>query len=300
VLAATLTTAVVFFPVTLLYGVSKYLFSAMALAVVISLGASYVVAMTVVPLYCARFIKAPEHSSRGFNHWFNQRFEDGLHFYDKAVTFVLNHAALVLAGFAVLFGLTALLLPLMGVSFFPRTDPGQFMLNVKLASGTRIEVTEQEVERVEQLIRKVVPENELELIVSNLGSTPDFSALYTPNSGTHTGFVQVSLKDGHKTGSYEYMERVRRRLEEEMPEVTAYFQSGGLVDAVLNSGMPAPIDVQVAGSNLQRSYKTALELAAKIRKIPGVAELYIPQDLDYPTLKLNIDRVRAGQLGLDQ
>ncbi|HEY3738369.1 MAG TPA: efflux RND transporter permease subunit [Bryobacteraceae bacterium] len=300
VLAATLTTAVVFFPVTLLYGVSKYLFSALALAVVISLGASYMVAMTVVPLFCARFIKKPHHSSGGFNHWFNGRFEAFLNLYDKAVNFVLNRPGQVLTVFGVLFALTALLLPLLGVSFFPRTDPGQFMMNVKLASGTRIEVTEKEIARVEQLVRDVVPPSELELIVSNLGSTPDFSALYTPNSGTHTAFVQVSLKDGHKTGSYEYMERVRKKLSEQMPEVTAYFQSGGLVDAVLNAGMPAPIDVQVAGSNLNRSYNTALELAAKIRKIPGVAELYIPQNLDYPTLKLNIDRIRAGQLGLDQ
>jgi HAE1 family hydrophobic/amphiphilic exporter-1 len=273
VLAATLTTAVVLFPVTLLYGVSKYLFSALALAVVISLGASYVVAMTVVPLYCARFIKAPAHAgghapvSWGgrFNHWFNGRFEAFLKVYDHAVNFVLNRPAQVLIGFTILFALTFLLVPLLGVSFFPRTDPGQFMMNIKLASGTRIEVTEGEVARVEDLIRKVVPKNELELIVANLGSTPDFSALYTPNSGTHTAFVQVSLKDGHETGSYEYMERVRRRLSEEMPEVTAYFQSGGLVDAVLNAGMPAPIDLQVAGSNLNRSYKTALELAAKIR-----------------------------------
>jgi multidrug efflux pump subunit AcrB len=309
VLAATLTTAVVFFPVTLLYGVSKFLFSALALAVVISLAASYIVAMTVVPLFCARFIKAPDHHSAGhakmslgarFNAWFNGRFDAFLNVYDRVVNQILNRPALILIGFAFLFCLTLLLVPLIGVSFFPRTDPGQFMMNLKVASGTRIEVTEQEVGRVEDLIRKVVSRGDLELIVSNLGSTPDFSALYTPNSGTHTAFVQVSLKDGHKTGSYEYMERVRRRLSEEMPEVTAYFQSGGLVDAVLNAGMPAPIDVQFAGSNLRRSYRTALDLAAKIRKIPGVAELYIPQDLDYPALKLNIDRIHAGQLGLDQ
>jgi len=312
VLASTLTTAVVFFPVTLLYGVSKYLFSALALAVVISLGASYVVAMTVVPLFCARFIKTPAHghgaSGSGkrmswggrFNHWFNERFEAFLKLYDRAVSMILDRPAHVLIAFGVLFLLTFALVPLLGVSFFPRTDPGQFMMNLKLASGTRIDTTEEEIRRVEELVRRTVPERDLEMVVSNIGSTPDFSALYTPNSGMHTAFMQVSLKDGHETGSYEYMERVRRRLSEEMPEVTPYFQSGGLVDAVLNMGMPAPIDVQFAGSNLGNSYRTAVDLAEKIRKMPGVAETYIPQDLDYPALQLDIDRVRAGQLGLDQ
>ena len=306
VLASTLTTAVVFFPVTLLYGVSKYLFSALALAVVISLAASYVVAMTVVPLFCARFIKAP-HDVPGkrslgarFNQWFNQRFEAFLRVFDRTLNLVLLRPATVLVTFGILFALTFLLVPLLDVSFFPRTDPGQFVMNLKLATGTRVEVTEREIGRVEDIVRKVVPPNELEMVVSNIGSTPDFSALYTPNSGTHTAFVQVSLKDGHQTGSYDFMERVRRRLSEEMPEVTPYFQSGGLVDSVLNMGLPAPIDLQISGSNLARSFSVAVELGEKIRKMPGVAEIYIPQDLDSPALQLNIDRVRAGQLGLDQ
>ena len=305
VLASTLTTAVVFFPVTLLYGVSKYLFSALALAVVISLAASYIVAMTVVPLFCSRFIKAA-HSGGGtslgdrFNHWFNRRFEAFLTLFDKVVNFVLNYPRTVLGSFALLFGLTFLLVPLVDISFFPRTDPGQFLMNLKLASGTRIDITEDEIRRVEDLIRQVVQPNDLEMIVSNIGSIPDFSAIYTPNSGSHTAFVQVSLKDGHRTGSYEYMDRVRKRLSDEMPEVTTYFQSGGLVDGVLNMGLPAPIDLQVSGSNLARDYKVAVELSEKIRKLPGVAEIYIPQDIDYPALQLNVDRVRAGQLGLDQ
>ena len=308
VLASTLTTAVVFFPVTLLYGVSKYLFSALALAVVISLAASYIVAMTVVPLFCARFIKAP-HAAGGhgklslgdrFNQWFNARFEGFLKVFDKTLAFVMRIPGTALVTFGVLFALTFLLVPLIGVSFFPRTDPGQFLMNLKLAAGTRIDVTEQEIGRVEDIVRKTVPPGDLEMIVSNIGSIPDFSALYTPNSGTHTAFVQVSLKDGHQTGSYEYMDLVRRRLSEEMPEMTTFFQSGGLVDSVLNMGLPAPIDLQVSGSNLARSHKLAVELSEEIRKMKGVADVYIPQDLDSPALQLSVDRVRAGQLGLDQ
>ena len=129
------------------------------------------------------------------------------------------------------------------------------MMNLKLPSGTRIGLTEQEVAKVENLVRQTVSPEDLGMIVSNIGSTPDFSAIYTTNSGMHTATVQVSLKEDHKIGSYEYMARVRGGIAEEMPEITAYFQSGGLVDAVLGLGMPAPIDVQVAGSNLQQSYR---------------------------------------------
>src|SRR5438445_2472825 len=116
----------------------------------------------------------------------------------------------------------------------------------------------------------------------------------------HTAFVQVGLKQEHKTGSYEYMTRVKQRLESELPELSVYFQSGGLVDAVLNLGLPAPIDVQVAGSNMERSYAAALKLASSIRRIPGVADVFIPQDIDYPALQLDVDRTRASEMGLDQ
>ena len=116
----------------------------------------------------------------------------------------------------------------------------------------------------------------------------------------HTAFVQVSLKEDHKIGSYEYMARVKKRMQTELPELTAYFQSGGMVDAVLNLGLPAPIDVQVAGSNMDRSYETALKLSAKIRTIPGVADVFTPQDVDYPALQLDVDRMRASEMGLSQ
>jgi multidrug efflux pump subunit AcrB len=320
VLAATLTTVVVFFPVTFLYGVSKFLFSALALAVGLSLFASFAVAMTVVPLFCARFIKAPSHHGtpsseqevtvdhprprrsfgERFNVWFNNQFERFLRFYDRIVAGVLRWPAATLAGFGVSFAASLLAFPLLGLSFFPRTDAGQFVINLKAPSGTRLAVTDGEVAKVEDLIRRVVSPDDLGMIVSNIGSTPDFSAIYTSNSAMHTAFVQVSLKEDHKVGSYDYMSRVKRKIQEELPELTAYFQSGGLVDAVLNMGLPAPIDVQVAGSDMERSYDTALKLSTQIRSIPGVADVFIPQDIDYPALQLDVDRMRASEMGLDQ
>jgi multidrug efflux pump subunit AcrB len=299
VLAATLTTLIVFFPVTFLYGVSKFLFQALALAVILSLLASYAVAMTVVPLFCSRFIKSA-HSTGRFNAWFNRNFDRLLDGYDKMIALVLRGPGLALIGLAGLFIVSLAIFPQLGVSFFPRTDAGQFMISMKAPTGTRIEVSNQLIEQVEQLIRKTIPPDELKIIVSNIGATADISALYTTNSAPHTSTVQVNLADGHKVGSYEYMDRVRQRISKEMPQMTAYFQSGGLVDAVLNLGLPAPIDIQVAGTNMQAGYKLAANLARQIRSVPNVSDVYIPQDLDYPSLRLDINRERASELGLNE
>jgi HAE1 family hydrophobic/amphiphilic exporter-1 len=313
VLAATLTTAVVFFPVTFLYGVSRFLFSALALTVVIALFASYFVAMTVVPLFCSRFLTTPHRTgpnsrtesrskawSRRFNVWFNHHFERMLEQYTRLVGIALRRPVVVLLSAAAVFGASLMLYPQLGVAFFPRTDAGQFVMNLKAAPGTRLEITSRETEQVERLVRQVVAAEDLGIVVSNIGVAPGFSSMYTSNSAQHTAFVQVSLKEGHKIGSYEYMRRMRTRLSQELPQLNAYFQSGGLVDAVLNLGLPAPIDLQVSGSDLRAAHRTASDLAARIRGIRNVSDVFIPQDVEYPALALDIDRVRASQLGLTE
>ena len=322
VLAATLTSSVVFFPVTFLYGVSRFLFSALALAVVLALFASYFVAMTVVPLFCAKLIKAPHHAKpkleagedhadtdvpepapnwmERFNAAFSVQFERMLVWYERRVRGSLRRPGAVLVAVAALFCASLMLYPFLGLAFFPRTDAGQFVINLKSPSGTRIEVTTKDVQKVEALVRRIVEPNDLELVVSNIGVTADFSAIYTSNAGPHAATIQVALKEEHRIGSYEYMSRVRSAIQRELPYLSAYFQSGGMVDAVLNQGLPAPIDVQVSGSNLETAFDTATEVAASIRQLPGVSDVYIPQDVDYPSLRLDIDRERAGELGLDQ
>jgi multidrug efflux pump subunit AcrB len=308
VLAATFTTAIVFFPVVFLYGVSRFLFSALALAVAFSLAASYLVAMSVVPLYCSRFIRPHEADeeigqrrsffksfSLGFDRLYNRLLEK----YDTAVGRALARpktTVAVILGFCVL---SLALYPLLGVAFFPRTDPGQFVINIKAPTGTRLELTDQYIARVESDIRQVVPERDLGMIVSNIGITPDFSAMYTSNSGQHTAFVQVSLKKEHEVGSYEYMKRVRAKLQADLPELNTYFQAGGLVDSVVNMGLPAPIDVQVSDNDMQAAHSTAVELARKIRALPGVSDVMVPQDLDYPGLQLDVNREMAARLGLN-
>jgi multidrug efflux pump subunit AcrB len=340
VLAATLTSSVVFFPVIFLYGVSRFLFSALALAVVLSLVASYFVAMTVVPLFCARFMKAPAHthhhpihpeqdtgSEEGvvgdvadneprspasrlsharlsamerFNRAFSHYFEGLLQWYEARVRLSLQRPGLVVTVIVGLSASTLLLTPWLGLSFFPRTDAGQFTINMKSPSGSRIELSAQNVASVESIIRRVVNPADLELIVSNIGVQPGFSSIYTSNAGPHTATVQVALKENHRIGSYDYMERVRRAMADEVPQVSAFFSSGGMVDAILNQGLPAPIDVQLSGSNLETVHAAATGLAAELRGVPGVSDVFIPQDIDYPSLRLDVDRVQAAVLGLNQ
>ena len=309
VLAATLTTVVVFFPVTFLYGVSRYLFTALATAVVLSLFASYVVALTVVPLFCAKLIRgahshdddhAPKTLGGRFNAWFNRRFNGLLNGFDFLLKKSLMRPLATLIGIGGAFLLSFGALPFIGLSYFPRTDPGQFMVNVKAPTGTQLEASEKLIADVEKVIREVVPESDLDLIVSNLGITPDFSAIYNSNTGQHCAFVQVGLKEGHKVGSYEYMNRVRERLRKDVPLVSAYFQSGGLVDAVINLGLPAPIDVQISGKNMKAAHAIATELARKIHEVEGVADVMVPQDVDYPALRLQINREHAAKLALNQ
>ncbi len=311
VFAATLTTAIVFFPVIFLYGVSKFLFTALASSVILSLFASYFVAMTVVPLFCAKLIKSHHGHEAGeieirkgrgrqFNTWFNRKFHQGLDRYEGWLNRALLRPLATVLGITGIFILSLALYPLVGEAYFPRTDPSQFVINVKAATGTRIELAAQLVQQVEQIVRETVPTNDLKIIVSNIGVQPGFSSIYTPNSGPHTAFVQVGLNAGHQLSSFQCMDLVRARLKKELPQVSAYFQTGGLVDAILNLGMPAPLDIQVTGKDLAATHEIAADIARKVSALPDVGDVLVPQDVDYPALQLDIDRLRTSELGLNE
>jgi hydrophobic/amphiphilic exporter-1 (mainly G- bacteria), HAE1 family len=311
VLAATLVNVVDFFPVILLVGVSKFLFTSLALSFSLALLASFVVAMTVIPLFCAKFLKpfdhahgAGNHSETGFNArfnaWFNRGFNRLLDFYEGAVRRSLRRPALTVAVLVAIFAASLGIYPFVGRAFFPQTDAGQFTMNIKVPTGTRIEVTDNYVAKIEDLIRRVVPPSDLKTIVSNIGVVNDFSALYTANSGQYSATIQAALNDDHKISSLIYMDRVKNALREQFPEVRAFFQSGSMADGILNSGMPAPIDVQVSTRDLTTTYNVAQDLARRFRNLDGVGEIYIPQDMNYPAVKLEIDRVHASELGLTQ
>jgi multidrug efflux pump subunit AcrB len=316
VLAATFTTAIVFFPVTGFTGVSKYIFTPLALGVAFSIFASYFFAMTVVPLFCAKFIHldplGKEHEGdidavagtkpqffKRFLITFNQYFNRLLDWYEGLAKRAMQRpgftTVVICTGIALLLAVT---FPFLGRAYFPRTDPGQFIIDVRMPSGSRLEVSNQYIAKVENIIREVVKPKDLDMIVSNIGVYPDLSAIYTTNASMDTAFVQTSLKEDHSTGSYAYMRRVQAKLSREMPELSTYFHAGGLVDGVINQGLPAPIDIQIKSNDMDRAYDLARQLAAKIQNIPNVSSVYIPQSINYPGLALNIDRERASLIGL--
>ncbi len=311
VLAATFTTAIVFFPVSTFGGVSKYIFTPLALGVVFSIFASYFIAMTLVPLYCAKFVSPSHHFAdehvetpqknilARFDRFFNAHFQAMLDWYERQARKAMKRpgvtTAVIFAGMIVLLAVT---LPFLGRAYFPRTDPGQFIIYVHMPSGSRLDVSNDYIARVEDVIRSVVKPRDLDMIVSNIGVYPDLSAIYTTNASMDTAFVQTSLKQDHSIGSYEYMRRVQAELSRQIPELSTYFQAGGLVDGVINQGLPAPIDVQIGSNDMDSAYALAGQMATKIRAMPGVANTYIPQSINYPGLQLNIDRQKASLIGL--
>ncbi len=334
VLAATVSTSIVFLPVVLLTGVSKYLFTALALGVVLAMFASYIIAMTVIPLFCAKFITIEGHSAPAiepppdetepsellveesvaerhrrherlslfqkivvrFNYYYRALESK----YDQGVLYCLARPVFVTFIVTLFVILSLALYPFLNLAFFPRTDPGQFVINVKAPPGTRLELTDQYCARIENVVRQVVPPSDLNMIVSNIGVYPDLSAIYTTNTAMDNAFIQVSLKKDHSTGSYAYMARVRRRLRREVPEVQAFFQTGGLVDSVVNQGKPAPFDIRVSTQNLRAGYAVAQQIAAKARRLNLVSDVLIPQDINYPSLQLNVNRQEAALLGLTE
>jgi len=292
VLAATLVDVVDFFPVVFLYGVAKFLFSALALASVSPFLASFVVAMTVIPLFCSRFLKAvphvPEHakkdgeydlepteaSSRSwmdrFNARFNRMFNKLLDFYEVWVRRALQRPGLTVALLAGVFVVSLAIYPLLGLAFFPKTDAGQFTINIKVPTGTRIEMTDQYVSKVEDLIRKNVGKADLEnescRILALCRTSPPF---IRRNSGPYTATVQVALNEPHSLSSFDYMDRVQKAMATQFPDIRTFFSSGSMVDAILNMGMPAPIDVQVSSPDLEQIYGIAQSLATRFREVHG-------------------------------
>ncbi|MGH7905156.1 MAG: efflux RND transporter permease subunit, partial [Candidatus Binataceae bacterium] len=305
VLASTITTIIVFFPVMFLFGVAKYLFSALALAVVLSMIASYVMAMTVIPIFCARFLNAEqaremEHGGRGILGRFNRAYERFAGRYERWLNHLLDHKAIVIAAIALLFVFSMALYPMLGTELFPHTDSGNFIIQFRAPLGMRIELTEELTERLENLVREVIPKRALSTIVSNIGLAPGFEAIYSMNSTASTGFMMVELKPNHKTPTEDYVRRLQRILPRQLPQLKTFFSSGSIIDSVLNFGLSAPIDVQLSGPQYGPLFREARTVERKIRPLPLVAGTFIPEQSDYPTLRINVNRVKAARLGLTQ
>jgi multidrug efflux pump subunit AcrB len=311
VLISTVTTVLVFLPVVFLTGVGKSLFTPLAKAVGLAMGASYLFAMTFIPIYCAFFLRAGaarheagKEAQHEHGSWFGRLFDRFAERYAAALRGAIAHRRLMLGGIGAAFVLVVGLLgPRLGQEFFPMVDAGQFVLNVRAPEGSRVEETTRIVADIERIIRACVPAkpvDELDTLVSNVGIFRGPQAMYSPNAAEHEGFIQVKLRDDHATPTREVMDAVRRRLQAEHPEVAFFFQAGGVVSAALDFGLPAPIDVQVMDEDLEEGRAVAERIKTVIESVPGASDTLIAQSLSQPTLHIDVDRVKAAELGLTQ
>jgi multidrug efflux pump subunit AcrB len=301
-LAATLTICIVFFPVVMLYGPARYLFAPLALSVVIAMLASYLLSRTLVPTL-ARMLMEHEHhgAPRGFNAWRERAFDRFQAFYGRLLEVVLAHRAFVLLAALALVAVTALLPRLVGLDFFPAVDAGQMRIHFRAPIGTRLEETERLLADVEARIRAIVPAEELETINDNIGVPTFYNLAFvgTDNIGSQDAEIRVALKrEHHPTAGYQ--ERIRAEVAPAFPGSSLYFQPADIISQVLNFGLSAPIDVQIEGSNLEKSYAIAQGLRDRMRTIAGTRDVRIAQVLDHPALQLDVDRARAAQVGISQ
>jgi len=313
-LMATLAICIVFFPVVLLTGPSKYLFQAMALSVVISMMASYILSRTLVPVL-ARMLMASEHHgaeppvngsrfnmfSFKFNQERDRRFDKFRERYGRVLhSFLRNRKAILFATLCVMV-ISLFLVKVIGTDFFPNTDTGMMKIHFRAPVGSRIEETESLVDSAESHIQHIIGTKDLGAVNDMIGVPLFYNLAFvqTDNTSSMDADILISLNPGHKPTN-DYMRQIRQDLNNSFPGCAIYFQSADIVSQVLNFGVSAPIDIEIMNNNYDTSYKYALKLKNAIRTIPGTADVSIKQVLDYPTMKFNVNRERAQELGLSQ
>ncbi|MBV8199965.1 MAG: efflux RND transporter permease subunit, partial [Acidobacteria bacterium] len=311
---STLAICIVFVPMFFLSGVSRYLFVPLAEAVVFAMLASYFLSRTLVPTMAKYLLRAQEHAGPAgeqpsgnplvrFQQGFERRFERARGGYNRILAACIAHrAAFLLAFLGFCLVSMAVLLPWLGQDFFPKVDGGQFKLHVRARTGTRIEQTARLCDEIDQTIRAVIPKSELVTIIDNIGVPYSGINLSYSNSapiGPGDADILVSLAEGHRPTAG-YMREVRSRLVAEFPNVSFYYLPTDIVSQILNFGLPAPLDIQVIGNNLQANRQYARRMLAQVRKIPGATDLRIHQPFDEPKLEVNVDRTRAQQVGYSQ
>ena len=308
---STLCICIVFVPVFFLTGVTKFLFSPLSLAVIFAMLASYFLSRTVVPTFVHYLLGGQplRHEGGGAGFFrqihlrFARQFERLRERYLGWLTWCLDHPRVVVAGMTAVALATAALVPFLGRDFFPRVDAGSFRLHVRAPAGTRIEETERIFSQVEDDIRSVISTGDLETILDNIG-LPN-SSLNLANSdmatvGPADGEILVALKPGKHESTWEYTRRVRARLNRDFPQCEFFMQSADIVGQILNFGLPAPIDIQIAGRNREANHALAQELAARVAAIPGAVDTHVHQVVNAPYLQVEVDRTRAEQFGLTQ
>ena len=303
---ATLAICIVFFPVLLLTGPSRFLFIPLAITVVLAMLASYVLSFTVVPALARYLLKdhddhAPRNIFGRFSATFDRGFERVKNAYGSILAATLQRRAFVLGCFGLVIVATGALAPNIGTDFFPTSDVGILKMHLRAPRGMRLEETEKTVAEVEKAIRQVIPEKELRTINVTIGLPFSLNLAFVPSdntSGMNAEFL-ISLNHGHKP-TVQYQRQIRDKLNTEFPGNLFYFQTADIVSQVLNFGLAAPIDIQIQDANFPRAYASAQRIMREIQKVPGIVDPRIQQVLDFPTIQIDVDRQRAARMGIAQ
>jgi multidrug efflux pump subunit AcrB len=312
---ATIAICIVFVPVLLLTGTASYLFTPLAMAVVFAMLASYLLSRTLVPTMMAYLLGAEieiyqdggHAEGSGLiwraHHLFNAYFERLRYRYLGLLDWSLRHRAPVLASFMALALGSLGLVWLIGEDFFPNVDSGQMRLHARAPAGTRIEETEIRFAALEHEIRSVIPADEIDTLIDNIGipnSWPAIAQGDIPTISSADGEILISLNKEKHGSALGYEQKLRKRFRERFPDMSFFFQPANITSQIVNFGLPAPIDLQVVGRNAEANYKVAQKLATRIALIPGAADVHVHQVVAQPEIRLNVDRVKAAQMGLTQ
>ena len=302
IFVASITFVVVFYPVVFLSGMAGFLFRPLALAVVAATITSYLVATTLVPVACSVLLKAKAKQHDG-------SFDRMANSYGGVVHMIQRMRWPVIVITVIVFALSLLLARGLGTELFPPVDSGQFTVLMRGRAGTRIEITEKMTAEVEKVIQQEVgaidqegknPESDLRLLLANIGVLYDWPAAYTPNTGPMDSFLLVQLKEDRQKTAQQHASHLRQVLPDKFPGIEFSFDTGGMLTAALNLGLPSPINIKVQGTKLEEAHAIAEAIAAVVKDVPGAVDVRVAQPLDYPALRIEVDRVKAGFLGITQ
>jgi multidrug efflux pump subunit AcrB len=319
-LVSTICTFLVLAPLALMPGMGQFLFRPMALAVAFSMITAYVLSRSLVPAFSALWLKPHSHPegeagaahgdhapprgliARIFARW-EALIERGIGYYVHLLDIVLRHRGVTIAGSFLALGMVLFVFgPRLRRDFFPEVDAGAFEMFVRAPTGTRIEKTEEIIAQVEDFVRENIDEHDLELYLSEIGVTPDWSAAYTPNAGPMDAVVKVQLKPHREKTSQEYVKLLRERLaaDERFANLEFAFDAGGMVRGALNEGKSTPINVRITGKKQDVVFNVAQSIKQEAVRIDGVVDARVIQRMDSPAFVINVDRAKAADLGLTQ
>jgi multidrug efflux pump subunit AcrB len=303
---STLTICIVFVSVVFLTGPAKYLFTPMALAVVFAMAASYFLSRTLVPMLVNFLLAGEQHETHATSAFgraharFNRFYERVRARYVNGLEWALDHRKITVAAMGTAVAIALALIPFVGRDFFPSVDAGQIRMHIRGPAGLRIEETRVLFAQVEEEVRRVIPPNEIDLVLQNMGRAPDsFNLAFGDGSmiGTFDGELSISLNAEHHGRSSDYIREFRDMLPKHFPGVTFYFQPADIVTQVLNFGLPAPVNIQVGGYD-PNNYQIARQMADRLRRVPGAVDVHLHQVVDGPDIRLDVDRTRAAEFGL--